>query len=63
MPNKRHNPMPSKGGHPTGQGGGKIPPIVEKTAAWQGLPGKTQPRTRCSAGTKKVKQSMKSEGV
>jgi hypothetical protein len=54
--------MPSKGGAPTGQGGGSYPPFKEKTAAWPGVPGKTQPRDR-SGGTKKVKQAVKSEGI
>jgi hypothetical protein len=34
----------------------------EKTAAWPGLPGKTQPRDR-SGGTKKCKQAAKKEGL
>jgi hypothetical protein len=54
--------MPNKAGAPTGQEGGKIPPFKESTAAWPGAPGKTQPRDR-SGGTKKVKQSIKSEGI
>lgn len=62
MPNRRWNHMPSKGGGKNDLGGGKIPKWNEKTAAWPAVPGKTQPRDR-SGGTKKVKQSMKSEGI
>jgi hypothetical protein len=54
--------MPSKGGASNDQSGGKYKPFKESTAAWPGVPGKTQPRDR-SGGTKKVKQSVKSEGV
>jgi hypothetical protein len=62
MPNKYNNPMPSKGGAKNDLGGGKFKPFKEKTAAWPSVPGKTQPRDR-SGGTKKVKQSVKSEGI
>lgn len=62
MPNKFHNKLPARKGAPTGQSGGKVPAINEKTAAWPGAPGKTQPRDR-SAGVKKVKQTMRSEGI
>jgi hypothetical protein len=54
--------MPSKGGAENDLGGGKVPPWKEKTAAWPGVPGKTQPRNR-SGGTKKIKQAVKSEGI
>jgi len=37
------------------------PPIVEKTKAWAGLPGKTGPDR--SAGIKKVKVYPKAEGI
>ena len=36
--------------------------VNEKTAAWPGLPGKTQPRNR-SAGVLKLKTHPKSEGL
>ncbi|KPK67112.1 hypothetical protein AMJ82_11205 [candidate division TA06 bacterium SM23_40] len=62
MANRFHNKMPKRKGAPTGKPEGRIPKIVEKTAAWPGVPGKTQPRDR-SAGVKKVKQSMRSEGI
>jgi hypothetical protein len=62
MPNPRTNPMPSKGGASNDQSGGTFKPFKESTAAWPGVPGKTQPRDR-SGGTKKVKQSVKSEGI
>lgn len=35
----------------------------ERTAKWQGLPGKTQGRTRDTSGTRKIKCHAKSEGV
>lgn len=69
MPNPRFSDLkptpkdPAKGTPPPGTVG--KPPkvtITEKTAAWAGVPGKTQPRDR-SGGVKKVKQSMRSEGV
>lgn len=51
------------GGSPKPKAGrkasGKMP---EKTAAWPGLPGKAQPRDR-SAGVKKCKSYVKSEGL
>ena len=62
MPNRWWNKMPSKGGASNDMGGGTFKPFKEKTAAWPGVPGKTQPRSR-SGGTKKVKQSVKSEGI
>ena len=40
----------------------KEPPFVEKTAAWAGLPGKSQPKDR-SAGVKRARVHPKSEGV
>ncbi len=36
--------------------------VTEKTAAWPGLPGKSQSRDR-SAGVKKLKVNAKSEGL
>lgn len=36
--------------------------MPERTAAWPGLPGKSQPRER-SGGTKKCRQSAKQEGL
>ena len=62
MPNKFHNPMPFNKGASNDQGGGKIPPFKEKTAAWPAVPGKTQSRSR-AVGIKKVKQTVKSEGI
>ncbi|KPK68178.1 hypothetical protein AMJ82_08940 [candidate division TA06 bacterium SM23_40] len=62
MANPRWNPQKKRKGPPTGQEGGKVPSWNERTAAWPGVPGKTQPRDR-SGGTKKIKQSMKTEGV
>lgn len=62
MPNPRWNKMPSKGGCSNDQSGGTYKPFKESTAAWPGVPGKTQPRSR-SGGTKKVKGSVKSEGI
>ena len=62
MANKRFNPLRSRGGATNDLGGGKCKPFKESTAAWPGVPGKTQPRDR-SGGTKKVKQAVKSEGI
>lgn len=62
MPNPRWRKITKRAGPPTGQGGGPKPQFDEKTANWPGVPGKTQPRDR-SGGTKKVKQSVKSEGI
>ena len=62
MPNRWWNKMPSKGGASNDMGGGTFKPFKESTAAWPGVPGKAQPRSR-SGGTKKVKQSVKSEGI
>ena len=62
MPNKFHNPMKTSGGASNDQSGGKVPPFKESTAAWPGVPGKTQPRSR-NVGIKKVKQAVKSEGI
>lgn len=61
MPNKIHNPMPSKGGFPTGQRASKDAPMPMKEPTWGGLPGKTQPDR--SGGTKKCKCFAKSEGI
>lgn len=62
MPNQRHNPMTFKKGASNDLGGGTIPPFKESTAAWPGVPGKTQSRSR-NVGIKKVKQAVKSEGI
>ena len=40
---------------------GYVPSGSEKTAAWPGLPGKKQSRSRDSAGTPKVKTTMKED--
>ena len=62
MANKRHHPKNTRGGASNDQSGGKVPPFKESTAAWPGVPGKTQPRSR-SVGIKQVKQAVKSEGI
>jgi hypothetical protein len=62
MQKKRWNMMKSKGGASNDQSGGTYKPFKESTAAWPGVPGKTQPDTR-SVGIKKVKQTVKSEGI
>ncbi len=63
---KRHN------SHPAGSSGGgrnegagrrtKEYPMPEKSTKWPGAGGKTQSNDR-SAGVKKVKQSVRSEGI
>ena len=68
MPNPRHGALPSdRGGNsgspPKAKPGHKPDSMPMKTAAWPGLPGKTQPRTRDKAGTPKGNVSAKSEGV
>ena len=63
MPNKRYAKKPSLPAPPTGhRASGLGASIVEKTAAWPGLPGKEQSRSR-SAGVKKVKNTAKSVGI
>ena len=62
MPNKFHNKIPSKRGASNDQSGGTCKPFKESTAAWPAVPGKTQPRSR-NLGIKKVKGSVKSEGI
>ena len=62
MANKRHQPRTNKQGASNDQSGGTFPPFKESTAAWPGVPGKTQPKNR-SGGTKKVKQSVKDIGI
>jgi hypothetical protein len=62
MPNPRWNKMSSKGGAQNDLGGGTTKPFKESTASWPGVPGKTQPKDR-SFGVKKVKQTVKSEGI
>ena len=62
MANRRHHPRNTKPGASNDQSGGTFKPFKESTAAWPSVPGKTQSRDR-SGGTKKVKQSAKSEGV
>lgn len=68
MPNRRHNDQVAqkhpKGGAPTpGKRGGLRDDAPIQTAAWPGVPGRTQPRGRDKAGTPKVKTRMRSEGV
>lgn len=48
------------GAKPTGPG--KAGSVNEKTAAWPGLPGKAQPRSR-DGGTPKCRIYPKSEGL
>jgi hypothetical protein len=62
MANPRHNPIKHRGGASNDQSGGTYKPFKESTAAWPGVPGSTQRKDR-SGGTKKVKQSVKSEGI
>ena len=62
MANKYNNPLRSRTGASADQSGGTSKPFKESTAAWPSVPGKTQPKDR-SGGTKKVKQSVKSEGI
>ena len=62
MPNDRHNSV-SNGPPPAAKPGIKAEKMNERTAAWGGLPGKSQPRTRDKAGTTKVRQSPKIEGL
>ena len=69
MANKHFNRtdlMPTGGGAPPLKRGPKeksFSPDPEKTAAWAGVPGPTQPGTRDKAGTKKLKIHPKSEGI
>jgi hypothetical protein len=68
MPNPRHGNLPSdrgknSGSPPRARPGHRPDATPEKTAAWPGLPGKTQPGTRDKAGTPKCKQSPRSEGL
>lgn len=62
MPNPFHA-KPPKGRPPTAAKGHRPDATPEKTAAWPGLPGRAQPRTRDKAGTPKVRQSPKQEGL
>ena len=62
MANRRHHPRNTKSGASADQSGGTCKPFKESTAAWPGVPGKTQPRSR-NVGIKKVKQTVKSEGI
>ena len=56
-------PVHKKGGTPSSQKSTpNVPKGKEGTAAWAGVPGPTQPGDR-SAGVKKIKQSMKQEGL
>lgn len=50
-------------GRPTGFRGSPRPFGPVKTAAWPGLPGKTQGKSRTSGDTKKLKQSPSEEGI
>lgn len=69
MANAFHGNVPGKD---TGKKSGKPPALKrgvkadalrEGTAAWPGVPGKTQPRTRDKAGTRKGRQSARSTGI
>lgn len=61
MPNPRYAKF--KGTPPpAGQRGGRLPEIVEKTAAWPSVPGPTQRKAR-NNGVQKIKNTMRSEGV
>ena len=63
MPNKHHMPGnpwgKNRGGKP--RPAGNPPSAPEKTAAWPGLPGKKQSRTRDVKGTPKVQEHMKKD--
>ena len=62
MPNSFNAKIkPGKGAEP-GAKAGSVPDMKMKTAAWQGVPGKTQPRSR-AGGTRKLRQSPKEEGI
>ena len=63
MANKFHSKFGSGPGHPTGPGSSNKTPGKDKTAAWGGLPGKTQGKTRDKSGTKKLRQGAKEEGI
>ncbi len=66
MSNKFNNSRPGENGAPSISGAGRrtsVWPGKDKTAAWPGLPGKTQPGTRDKSGTKKIPQSPKQEGI
>lgn len=68
MPNPYHTALStdlgSKSGSPPEVKPGHKPGMKpESTAAWPGVPGKTQPRTRDKAGTPKCKVTAKSEGL
>ena len=60
MANRLYRKFPAKG--PASKSGGKVPEVNEKTVAWPGLPGKTQPRNR-SGGSPKVKIHPVSQGI
>jgi hypothetical protein len=62
MPNKFHAKTGAGSPPPTGVRGPTPKTLNEKTAAWPGLPGKSQPKNR-SGGTKKIVQHPKSEGI
>ena len=60
--NPYHDKMkPGKG--PMCSPGVKSEKMPMKTAAWAGLPGKTQPRSRDKKNTPKVRQSVRIEGL
>jgi len=63
MPNRRHQKPPSVKVSPGTPKAASSPRITQK-AAWPtaNLPGPTQPRDR-SMGVRKVKVSMKAEGI
>ena len=63
MPNKFNSKFGSSKGHPTGPGSSNKTPGTDKTAAWPGVPGKTQSKPRDKAGTRKARQSARQEGV
>ncbi len=66
MPNPDFNAIPNdrggKGGGPAKKTRGGMGSVNEKTAAWPGLPGKAQPKSR-NAGIKKCPVYPKSEGL
>jgi hypothetical protein len=62
MANKFHQKQSKGKPPPTGQRGPTPGVGSEKTAAWPGVPGKTQPKDR-SNGVKKVKGHVRKEGI
>lgn len=61
MPNKNYENF--KGPKPPANKKPSNPQLkADKTANWPGVPGRTQPKDR-SAGVKKIRQTLKSEGI